>query len=122
MNKETITKVLESLSKEIGDYPYNFFNILHRSSNPNIDLEKQNISWEFIKTEKWHSLDLNNYLLWSISDNGDLLWWNGEQIIAMNPRASEYISVPVEPKQFIRLVGMGKIVGIFPPDLWKKNS
>ena len=122
MKKEEIAKELESLTEEYGGYPYQFFTILCSSENPNVDFETQNQEWEFIKNEKWHSLNLGGYLLWSVSDNGDLLWWNGEQTIAMNPRASEFMSLPVRPKQFIRLIGMGKVTGIFPSDLWRKNA
>jgi len=121
MNTDKITKELSELTEEYGSYPYNFFNILQRSSNPNLDFEAQNKEWEFIKKEEWHNLDLNNYSLWSISDNGDLLWWNGVQTIAMNPRAGEFMSMPVRPKQFIKLIGMGKVTGIFPSDLWDEN-
>ena len=122
MNKEEIKKELEELTGEFGNYPYGFFNILNSSNNPNIDFDTQNKGWESIKTEKWHSIDLSHYLLWAISDNGDLLWWNGEQTIAMNPRACEFMSLPVRPKQFMRLIGMGKVTGIFPPDLWEQQN
>jgi len=122
MNKEEVTKELSAISAEFGYYPYGFFNILHNSDNPNLDFDEQNKGWEFVKNEDWHNLDLSNYLLWSISDNGDLLWWNGSQTVALNPRGSEFISVPVNPKQFIRLVGMGKIGNIFPSQLWEENA
>ena len=122
MRREEISKELESLAEEFGGYPYQFFTILCSSDNPNVDFETQNQEWGFIKNETWHSLNLDDYFLWSVSDNGDLLWWNGEQTIAMNPRASEFMSLPVRPKQFIRLVGMGKVTGIFPSDLWEQNA
>lgn len=53
-------------------------------------------------------------MLWSISDNGDLLWWNGEQTIAMNPRDGTYLSEPVSQRGFIRLVGLNKVGRLFP--------
>jgi hypothetical protein len=61
-------------------------------------------------------------MLWSISDNGDLLWWNGSQTVAVNPRSSEFMSLSVSPKQFRKLVGMGKVTGMFPESLWAKNA
>ncbi|MES9970207.1 MAG: hypothetical protein ABW092_09250 [Candidatus Thiodiazotropha sp.] len=122
MNKEQTQRELSKLIDEYGNYPYNFFNILQNSNNPNIDFETQNKEWQLVKDEEWHNLDLYNYLLWAISDNGDLLWWNGKQTVAMNPRASEFMSLPVGPKQFIRLIGMGKVTGIFPEGLWNKNA
>lgn len=65
---------LEAVLQDFGARPYGFFSILDDSDNPNLDLRKQNTDWHFIKSERWHSLDLSSYILWSISDNGDLLW------------------------------------------------
>lgn len=119
MKKEIIEKELKELVEEFGDYPYEFFTILLKSDNPNIDFDSQNKNWEFVKDETWHSIDLSSYILWSISDNGDLLWWNGQQTILMDHRGSEFLSTPVNPHQFIRLVGLKKFVGILPDDLVK---
>lgn len=119
---DELTKELKELVEEFGTYPYDFFNILQNSDNPNLDLDTQNKQWEFIKEEAWHNLDMKDYLLWSVSDNGDLLWWNGEQTIAMNHRAGEFMSMPVQPGQFIRLIGMGNVTGIFPSSLWDENT
>lgn len=113
---------LASIIEEHGIYPYKFFNILHSSENVNLDLAKQNELWSYLKKEAWHDLKLERYLLWSISDSGDLLWCNGEQVVAINPRAFEFMSLPVAPKQFIKLVGLGKVTGIFPNELWQKNA
>lgn len=105
---------LEAVLQDFGARPYGFFSILDDSDNPNLNLRKQNTDWDFIKSECWHSLDLSSYMLWSISDNGDLLWWNGEQTIAMNPRDGTYLSEPVSPRVFIRLVGLNKVGRLFP--------
>ncbi len=118
MNPSRLSAELDSLIQECGVYPYNFFNVLHHSENPNLDLTKQNEIWQDIKNEEWHDLKLENYSLWGITDNGDLLWWNEKQTIAMNPRAQEYMALPVNPKEFIRLIGLGKVAGIFPSALW----
>ena len=122
MDLVEIQSELTSIIEEYGAYPYEFFNILHNSENVNLDLEKQNELWGDFKIEDWHDLNLEKYLLWSISDNGDLLWWNGEQVVAANPRAFEFISLPVPPKQFIKLIGLGKVTGIFPNELWQQNA
>ena len=122
MDISVITKELDSLIEDQGVYPYKFFNILRECENSNLDIEAQNKVWEDLKQESWHSLNLKSYMLWSISDNGDLLWWNGSQTVAMNPRSSEFMSLSVSPKQFIKLVGMGKVTGIFPESLWAKNA
>ena len=114
MDTASLTRELQALVAEHKGRPYGFFTILGDSENPDEDLSAQNEAWSYIKKETWHSLDLANYFLWGISDNGDLLWWNGEQTIAMNPRDSVLVSEPVAPRQFIRLVGMGKIGRIFP--------
>lgn len=108
--------------EEYGAYPYEFFNILQNSENKYLDLETQNELWSDLKSEEWHDLNLRQYLLWAISDNGDLLWWNGKQTVAMNPRSMEFMSLPVHPQQFIKLIGMGKVKGIFSSDLWTGNS
>lgn len=110
---------IDSLIEDCGVYPYSFFNILRHSENPNLDLIKQNEIWQDIKTEEWHDLRLEAYSLWAITDNGDLCWWNEKQTIAMNPRAQEYMALPVNPRQFIRLLGLGKVTGIFPSALWQ---
>ena len=117
MNKIDIKNELKEITKEFGDYPYQFFTILMKSDDPNVDFETQNKVWESERKEKWHSLDLSNYLLWSITDNGDLLWWNGEQTILMSPRVSEFLSIPVRPMQFMKLVGLKRVGRILPDDL-----
>ena len=122
MDASVLSEELTSLIEEFGAYPYQFFNILTVSENVNLDLEIQNRQWSDLKHESWHSLNLTDYDLWSISDNGDLLWWNGKQTVAMNPRDSEFMSLPFGPKQFIKLIGKGKVTGIFPNDLWGENA
>ncbi len=64
---------LEAVLQDFGARPYGFFPLLETTDNPNLNLRKQNIGWDFIKSERWHSLDLSSYILWSISDNRDLL-------------------------------------------------
>ena len=122
MNCTDIKPFLAEVIEEFGENPYGFFNILRDSDNPVIDIFKANESLESLKSEEWHSLKMKEYTLWAISDNGDCLWWNGEQTVAMNPRSFEFMSLPVQPKQFIRLIGMGKVTGIFPEQLWCKNA
>ncbi|CAG0949683.1 hypothetical protein MTYP_00118 [Methylophilaceae bacterium] len=113
---------IQQLINEFGVRPYDFFTILSNSENPNIDIIQQNAQWADVKAEAWHSLNLSSYYVWAISDNGDLLWWNGSQTIAMNPRDSLFVSEPVNPRQFIRLVRMGKIGQIFPKSLEVNNA
>ena len=115
MNFQGLQSELEGVISEFGARPYGFFTILGSSDEPRLDLHKQNEIWAFVKAETWHSLDLSAYVLWSISDNGDLLWWNGDQTIAMDHRASTFVSEPVAPRQFMRLAGTGKIGSVFPP-------
>ena len=114
MDAQGLQSELHELVSEFGMRPYAFFTILGSSDEPNLDLSTQNERWAFVKAETWHSLGLSAYVLWSISDNGDLLWWNGDQTIAMDHRASTFVSEPVAPRQFIRLAGMGKIGNAFP--------
>lgn len=115
MDAETLQRELGTLIAEFGGRPYDFFTILSLTEEDPLNLRTENQRWEFVKAETWHSLDLSGYVLWSVSDNGDLLWWNGEQTIAMDPRSSSFISEPVGPTQFIRLAGMGKLGQVFPP-------
>ena len=117
MDFATLNAELRELVAEFGNRPYNFFTILGQPGEPDLDLRIHNERWEFIKSETWHCLDLSQYLLWSGSDNGDLLWWNGEQTIAMDHRSATFISEPVGPRQFIRLVGLDKVGRIFPDSL-----
>jgi len=119
MDHSKLSIEIDSLIEDFGVYPYSFFNILHPSENPNLDLINQNEIWQDVKIEDWHDLRLEAYSLWAITDNGDLLWWNEKQTIAMNPRAQEYMALPVNPRQFIRLIGLGKVTDIFPPALWQ---
>lgn len=122
MNCHDIKPALIEVIEEFGENPYNFFHILRESDDRNVDLIAQNEINEDIKSESWHSIRMDGYVLWAITDNGDCLWWNGEQTIAMCPRDFEFMSVPVVPRQFIRLVGLGKITGIFPEEIWEDNS
>jgi hypothetical protein len=115
MDVDGLQSELQELVSEFGRRPYAFFTILGSSDESGLDLYKQNERWAFVKSETWHSLDLSAYVLWSVSDNGDLLWWDGSQTIAMDHRASMFVSEPVAPRQFIRLAGMGKIGKVFPP-------
>jgi len=121
MELEKIHNEIDSVVAEFGKRPYDFFTILTNSNDPTLDLQNQNSQLEFVKAETWHSLDLSSYVLWAISDNGDLLWWNGSQTIAMAHRDSTFVSEPVRPKQFIRLVGMGKVGRIFPDSIGGKD-
>jgi hypothetical protein len=114
MDIETLHGRLQTLVAELGTKPYGFFAILGVPGDDRLDLRAQNQRWDFIRSETWHSLDLSTYLVWAISDNGDLLWWNGDRTIAMDPRSTTFISEPVDPRQFIRLAGMGKLGKIFP--------
>jgi len=108
---------LKLIIQQFGQNPLGFFWILHKSENENLDFEKMNERWAFIKNESWHSLNMASYALWAISDNGDLLWWNSEQTVAMRPRDYEFISLAVAPSQFIRLLASGVTHSFFPKDL-----
>ena len=111
--RRELVRVIETF----GGNPLEFFWILHDSENPNLDFMNQNEVWAAIKDEPWHCLDLSDYQLWAISDNGDLMWWNGQQTVARRPRDCEFISVPVGPLQFMRLLVSGTFGGFFPDDL-----
>jgi hypothetical protein len=117
MNEMDIKQEINGIIKEFGGNPFGFFWILHDSPNENVDFAIQNKKWAIIKSDTWHSLDLNEYQLWAISDNGDLLWWNGNQVIAMAPRDMEFLSAHIRPSQFIRLLQVGKRFALFPDDL-----
>lgn len=122
MDLAKLQNELNSIIEEYGTYPYEFFNILHNSENANLDLQTQNELWSDLKQQEWHDLNLTRYVLWAISDNGDVLWWNGVQTVAINPRAQEFMSLAVSPQQFIKLVKLGKVTGIFPKELWESNT
>jgi hypothetical protein len=117
-----VQKEIDTLIEEFGENPMQFFWILHESPNENLDFQKQNEVWALIKAETWHSLDLSHYWLWAISDNGDLLWWNGDRTIAMHPRDGDFISEPGSPSQFIRLLVSGRSCSFFPDDLGGGSS
>ncbi|WP_154662548.1 hypothetical protein [Solimonas flava] len=118
MKAEAIKAEAASVIRQFGANPLGFFWVLHDSENENLDFEKQNERWAFVKSESWHSLNMAAYSLWAISDNGDLLWWNGEQTVAMRPRDYEFISRAVAPSQFIRLLVSGVEHSFFPKDLY----
>ena len=117
MTQAEIQQELAGLIKEFDLNPLHFFWILHDSDNENLDFRNKNIEWAFVKSESWHNLDLADYQLWAISDNGDLLWWNGEQTVAMRPRDQEFISTPARPSQFVRLLASGRAYSYFPKEL-----
>jgi hypothetical protein len=114
-----ITTELQQLREQFGLNPMSFFWILGESANENLDFRKANDRWAFIKDEPWHSLDLRKFQLWAISDNGDLLWWNGEeQTIAMRPRDMRFMSVAARPSRFIGALASGKTTfAYFPASL-----
>jgi hypothetical protein len=112
-----IRRELAAVIESFGANPLRFFWILHDSENPNLDFRSRNAAWADLKDETWHSLHLRDYQLWAISDNGDLLWWNGEQTVVMRPRDSEFISMAISPVQFMRLLVSGKLRGYFPEGL-----
>jgi hypothetical protein len=117
MSEMEIKREIDVLIEEFGTNPLGFFWILHDSPNENVDFATQNKKFAIIKSDTWHSLDLAEYQLWAISDNGDLLWWNGNQVIAMAPRDREFSSAHIRPSQFIRLLKSGKTFALFPDDL-----
>ena len=108
---------IEKVIDEFSDNPLDFFWILTDSDNDNINFYKQNDKVKNIRNDDWHSLNLDGYDLWAISDNGDYLWWNGRQTIGMNPRSMNLVSQCISPVQFLRLAQMGNFSSIFPSDL-----
>ncbi|MCW8930750.1 MAG: hypothetical protein OQL19_10975 [Gammaproteobacteria bacterium] len=122
MEKAEVTAVIEKIEKEFGLFPYDFFRLLTDCENKGFDYESENKTWGYIKDEGWHDLNMDNYILWATTDNADLIWWNGERVIAMSPRSSEYMSIKIRPLNFIREISRGTITGIFPHDLWQENS
>ena len=117
MSEMHIKREIDVLIEEFGTNPLGFFWILHDSRNENVDFATQNKKCAIIKYETWHSLDLAEYQLWAISDNGDLLWWNGNQVVVMAPRDRAFVSTPMRPSQFIRLLKSGQTFSVFPDDL-----
>ena len=115
VSKRTEAKVKTEISKIIevfGDYPFCFFGLLKGEL-----YGLKNAEFDFIKSENWHNVNLDSYALWAISDNGDLLYWNGEQTLIMSPRNQEFHSLRVWPEQLMRLVQTKKTWGIFPEDV-----
>ena len=108
---------LEQLVAKYGINPLGFFWVLHDSTNDNLDFRKQNERWAFVKAESWHSLDLIAYVLWAISDNGHLLWWNQRQLIVMLPRDKKFCSISIAPPQFLCQLISGRRFEFFPDDL-----
>jgi hypothetical protein len=123
MNAPDMSTELQLLHKQFGSHPMSFFWILGESANENLDFKKQNDRWAYIKDESWHSLDLTKFQLWAISDNGDLLWWNGdEQTIAMRPRDMRFISLATRPSRFIGALASGKTTFAYFPSNFSGNS
>lgn len=107
----------ELLLREFGPNPMNFFWILNESENRNLDSRTQNEQWAFVKAERWHDLNLEGYAIWAISDNGDLLWWNGARVIVMSPRTRDFFSIRASPSQLLRRLQTQGRPEFFPSDL-----
>lgn len=117
MDSEAIKLEISKAEEAHGINPLGFFWLLTDSQNPNLNFQVQNERGNDLKKENWHNLDLSNYWLYAISDNGDFLWYNGHQTVAMNPRSQMFVSISSPPAQFIRLVRLGKATNLFPEDL-----
>ncbi len=119
---QNILEHTKKIISEFGLYPYDFFRILSESETPHLDIHLENDQWKHIKDEEWHDLEMSEYVLWATSDNCDLIWWNGERVVAMNPRSFEFMSLKIKPLNFMKEIPRGSITGIFPQDLWSKNA
>ena len=122
MDKRQVLAVISEIEKEFGKFPHDFFRLLSDSEIKHYDYDSENQTWSFIKEETWHNIDMTKYVLWATTDNGDLMWWNGERVIAMSPRDFEFMSIKMRPINFIREITSGTITGIFPHDLLFENA
>lgn len=117
MTDPRIRKDVNEAIASFGLYPFDYFRLLDKSDNPNLYFSAMNQSTEFIKFESWHSLKLATYYLWATTDNGEYIWYDGHQIIAMNARDHMFISVLATPRQFLTMVKRGSHFDLFPSDL-----
>ncbi|NYZ70400.1 hypothetical protein H0A36_30780 [Endozoicomonas sp. SM1973] len=109
------------IKEEFGIFPHDFFRIL-LENDTHFDFDRENADWDYIKDETWHDLNMKDYVLWATTDNCDLLWWNGNRVIAMSPRSYQFMSLQISPLKFIKEIPRGTITGIFPNDLWNNND
>ena len=120
MNYPQIKIALEELIKNWSVYPFEFFNILHDPSNHDFTIENENENWDFVKSEEWHNLNLDGFILWATSDNGHLLYWNGQQILMLMPRDFEFHSLASSNlNTFLNCIKTGNNFGLFPDNLNK---
>ena len=112
-----VRRETEKAAARHGRNPLGFIWLLDSADNSSLNFEAQNEKWKSVRAESWHSVDLDQYRLWAISDNGDLFWWNGEQTLVMAPRDREFFSVGVAPDQFLSLRKSGRFSSFFPDDL-----
>lgn len=122
MEKQKVIEAVKEIEKEFGKSPFDFFNLLLDDDCEIFDYDLENKRWSHVKKDDWHDLNMEKYILWATTDNADLIWWNGERIIAMNPRSFQFMSLNIRPLNFIKEIPRGTITGIFPHDLWEKNA
>lgn len=114
MQKSKILQELEMCSAHFGEFPYDFFRLLKPNSNDAFDFDKENDNWSSVKEEDWHSLRLADYFLWATTDNADLLWWNGHNVISLSPRPMEYASLRMSAYQFLQSISVGLTLHTYP--------
>ena len=117
MLDEDVRVAIREVEAAFGSNPLGYFWLLQLTGGDHLDYDAVNRLHDNVRNKSWHSLRLHDYRVWALSDNGDMLWWNGDQTIAMDGRAREFVSVAVRPLQFMKLVSERRYSQLFPDEL-----
>ena len=117
IEKRKVLSQIEKIVEVYGDRPLDYFCMLVDGDHKVLSFDLQNSLSEELKLEAWHSLNLENYWMWALSDNGEYLFWDGQQVVILNSRSFKFLSVHMPPFNLIRNLIAGIRIDIFPEDL-----
>ena len=122
IEKSEVIEELEKLTADYGSNPLEYFHILVDKPHKVLNFDLQNKLCSDLKSESWHGLNLNAYWMWALTDNGEYLFWDGQQMILMEPKDFSFTSLHTSPFRFMRNLMSGRNIEVLPAGLVSSSA